>query len=509
MTSWLEIHCATGNCGSSFFIVVPSRFSTFAPGTYDGSVTITSGNASHILPVAFTIGETVAQTTSPGQTAAIPPTQTTSAAITIDSTITYQTIAGFGTSERLFDDPHLTETFNPATGRSAVTMSRAQQDEILDKLYVDLGLTRVRPINSDKIEAVNDNSDPNVTDLTKFDFSWKRLNDHCDYIKRAQARGVTTAFLSPPGRESWMGTQTAADVAEYAEWLLAQVNRCDALGVRLPFISISNEPSYVRNSMSAAFVRDVIKELGPRLRAAGYSTMFVVPDDIRSSNAAQVTSVILADPVARSYVGALATHLYDEPLSNIGQMRALSAQYGIPLWMTEFSVSALPTASLAGDALGWASLMQELIGTYDVSAIDYMWGFFGQYDPAQLISIKHQGNAYTGYEMRKEYYVTGQFSRFIKPGALRLGVTSNDTSLKITAFKNGTELIIVIVNSGAVSKSAAIQLAGSMIPAAMQPTFTALRGLQNWQTLPAIGVTDQTFNATLPGTSITTFISRQ
>lgn len=117
---------------------------------------------------------------------------------------------------------------NPLTGRASVTLSPAQENEILDQLYVNLKLTRVRPAQPDTsagapppgplpIEAQNDNADPNVIDLSKFDFSWKRLDSHMDYISRARQRGVNTYFLSPVFRESWMGTATAKAAAEYAE----------------------------------------------------------------------------------------------------------------------------------------------------------------------------------------------------------------------------------------------------------------------------------------------------
>lgn len=76
-------------------------------------------------------------------------------------------------------------------------LTGAQQDEVLDRLYVDLGLTRVRPASPDTapgfgIEPVNDNADPNVTDLAQFNFGWKNLDDHCPYIDRARARGAST-----------------------------------------------------------------------------------------------------------------------------------------------------------------------------------------------------------------------------------------------------------------------------------------------------------------------------
>jgi len=103
---------------------------------------------------------------------------------------------GFGTTERLFDDPHLTETFDQTTQRAAAIPPVGDQEKILDALYVTIGLTRVR-FHPDLFEPVNDNADPNVADLSKFDFSWRKSDGHIAHIKRLVPRGVTTYFASP------------------------------------------------------------------------------------------------------------------------------------------------------------------------------------------------------------------------------------------------------------------------------------------------------------------------
>lgn len=69
--------------------------------------------------------------------------------VAIDGTVRYQTMDGFRTSSRVFDDPHVFDNFNPATGRAATVMTTIRQDEILDRLYSDLKLTRVRPASPD------------------------------------------------------------------------------------------------------------------------------------------------------------------------------------------------------------------------------------------------------------------------------------------------------------------------------------------------------------------------
>lgn len=434
--------------------------------------------------------------------------------VTVNYNSVFQTIDGFGSSERLFDDPHVFNNFNSATGRAATTMTLAQQDAVLTKLYTDLGLTRVRPVSPETtattgIEPVNDNSDPTITDISKFNFAWKNLDAHCDYILKTQQKGVTTFFLSPLNREIWMGVTTANDAAEYSEWLLAQVQRCSQLGVVFPYVSVANEPSYTRNTMSGDFIRLVINDLGPRLRAEGFSTMFVLPDDIRSSNTLAVAQTVLSDPTARQYVGALATHLYDECTSQVSALRDLSVQYGLKLWMTEFSESALGTACYGSGAMNWGMLMNELITKDDVSAIDYMWGYFGQWTNSgdKLITLnKDKNNNYTGYTLNKEYFVTGQYSKFVKPGAQRLAATPTLSGGFATAvFKQGTQVIIVAHNNDPTATSVTFNGLGSVT--ALQPTRTSRR--ENWVSLSSQVVSGGSFTTTLPAGSVTTFVGTQ
>lgn len=331
--------------------------------------------------------------------------------VTIDARTAHQRMDGFGTSERVFDDPHVFDNFNPGTARAATVLTVPQQDEVLDRLYLDVRLTRVRPASPETIpgagiEPQNDNGDPNTLDTNKFDFAWKNLDAHADYILRARQRGVATWFLSPLNREAWMGTTTVSDAAEYAEWLLAQALRYRTQGPPLPYLSVANEPSYTRNFTSGEFIRDVIKILGPKLRAADLDTLFVIPDDVRASDAAAITQTVLADPQARAYVGALATHLYDELVTNLAEMRLLSEKHGLPLWMTEFSLTLAGLAGVGNGAFDCAGLIHELLATYNVSAVDYQWGYFGQWENrSQLLILNYDRGGteiYTGYTLPKE-----------------------------------------------------------------------------------------------------------
>ena len=424
----------------------------------------------------------------------------------------FQTVDGFGTSARVFEDPHVFDVQGPPP-----PVGVEQRAAVLGALYGELGLTRVRPVQPDTgagpppvgIEVANDNGDPFVMDASRFDFSGRRLDGHAAHVAAARGRGAGVAWMSPLNREAWMGTSTPADVAEYAEWLLAQVRRFKERGAALDHVSVVNEPSYSRNTMSGEFMRDVIKALGPRLAAEGLLVPFVIPDDVRASDGAQKAATILADPQARQYVGALATHLYDEPVSEVAAMRSLARTYDLPLWMSEFSVGAMSSLgapwSSKATPLGWAELMHELLTGYDVSAIDYLWGFAGGGGgEGTLIRLDHTETTYTGFTRLKVFYYFGQYSRFVRPGAQRVSVSSGDARVKVSAFYRGDERVLVAINPTTSAVSTA--LSAPDLEGVGELAQTRTSASENWARPPAVAVAGSSVTVTLPPGSVTTLV---
>lgn len=442
--------------------------------------------------------------------------------ISIDSTVRYQTINGFGTSTRVFDDPHVFENSDPETGRAATVLSREQQDEILDRLYVDLGLTRLRPIYGvGGFELANDNDDPDVTDLAQFNFLWKRNDAQVELAKRARARGVKTIYPTALGFEKWI--RRAPDPsAEAAEWILTRIRRWRELGVELPYYSVVNEPGLTGRRRgeiwSGVFIRDVIRVLGPKLRAEGFETLFVVPDDWGPEQAYERSKVILADEEARKYVGALAYHLYRGSRTDLENMKRLGLKYNKQIWMTEYSLFDSHYwkefyNKNRTDFLDWAVLINDVFVNYNVSAVDYMFGFMGQWGEktfpgAQFIVLKNDGQVYRGFQITKQYYVMGQFSRFIKPGAQRVKAETDRGSIRVSAFQNGTNLTLVVINMELVPRQVRFAFETGSLPA---PTrFRAIRttNRENWQELGEIPLSGDDSKVTLPPRSVTTFVGR-
>ena len=419
------------------------------------------------------------------------------ATISIDPDVTYQTMMGFGTSERVWDDPHVVDAFDPATQRG-LQITRDEEDELLDRLYLDLGLTRVRAIIEQGIEVENDNADPYATELSGFNFAWKRVDAHVDYAKRATARGLTTPWFSPLMLEPWMPRDLPA---EAAEWLLAIMIRWREFGVEVPYIAVINEPGYERSGLwSGEQLRDVIKNLGPRMRVEGFTTQIVITDDLNPTEAYERSVVILADEDARQYVGALAYHLYGGAVEDRQRIAELGARYNLPIWMTEYAEPA--------NALAWAGIVHELITVDNVSAVDAQWGFFGEWDrlEAHLITLFSDGTRYLGYELTKMYYVTGQFSRFVRPGAKRVLVNDGGWGVKVSAYRDGDQIILVAINETQQDTAVTVRLSGDRSLGDLSATRTS--DTENWVELPVSPTHDGMVPISLPPRSVTTLRAR-
>jgi O-glycosyl hydrolase len=430
--------------------------------------------------------------TCPVSPVALPATDVT---VTLDPTQRFQTIQGFGTTQRLFDDPHTTETFDAVTRRASATPPAGDQAKILDALYVDLGLTRVR-FHPEGLETVNDNADPLSTDLSKFDFSWKASDGHIDAVKTLMSRGVTTYYASPLSLPSFMNE---SNPDEYVEWAMVLLRHWREQGLEMPYFSLLNEPGYYQGvkTWSGAWLRDVARLLGARLRAEGFATKLVLPDDVSPVDAYPRLQAILADPEARQYVGAVAYHLYGRGSED--RVAQLAKQYGIPVWMTEFSTP--------DDWRAWAGIMHELLATDDVSAIDYMWGFFGDWDHSQLVRLKVAGGSYAGFDITRHYYVMGQYSRFVRPGAVRIAATSSDTAVKVVAFLAGTTPVVVVTNTGTADHMVRFELgAAATCGTRLQAVRTS--DTESWSTLPDITLDQPRFATLVPAGSVTTFVGK-
>jgi glucuronoarabinoxylan endo-1,4-beta-xylanase len=408
----------------------------------------------------------------------------TAATVSVRLGAKQQAIQGFGTSQRPWPEPHLSNA--PTT-----TIPAAAQAQILDALYRKLGLTRVR----DSL-----NSGIATSAAGPYNFTATFVDAQAAYIKQARRYGLTTWFPAPVYFEDWM---RANDVTSYVSYAMNVLSRFRQDGVEPPYYSLINEPQ-ISHNFPPQWMHDAVLELGPRLRAAGFKTKLVIPDDENPDDAYRRAVAVLQDPRARQYVGALAYHIYHR-FGDIGRMRQLAAQYDLPLWMTEYSNTSYRDW---GSAFPWAEQMHALLTTGRVSAIDYLWGFFGSWVSTDtMISIQFDGGQFVSWSPTPIYWMTGQYSRFVRPGYVRVATSSSSSGVLASAYTGPGRAVVVATNRGSGSQTVRFRISGGRV----RPTALAVQSsaTEQWKTLAPVRLRGGSFTATLPPQSITTFVVRR
>jgi glucuronoarabinoxylan endo-1,4-beta-xylanase len=101
-------------------------------------------------------------------------------------------------------------------------------------------------------------------------------------------------------------------------------------------------------------------------------------------------------------------------------------------------------------------------------------------------------------------YAMGQFSKFIRPGYVRVTATNNpDASVFVSAYKGNGHYVIVALNLGGSSISQPFVIQNQSITS-MTPYRTS--ATENLAQLGAVSVAGNSFTYKLPANSITTFV---
>ena len=403
--------------------------------------------------------------------------------ISVDIRSTRQVIQGFGTSNRVWSDPHLAKT-------AKVSVPAQAQAQILTSLYGRLGLTRVRNVLDNGLQASRG---------APMGFAGKRADDHIAFVKQAKRFGLRTFFPGPVYLEDWM---KADEPGAYVEWAMTMLRRWRARGLEPALYAPLNEPVITRD-FPPEWMRAVVVQLGRQLRAEGFKTKLVIPDDENPTDAYRRAVAVLADPTARQYVAALAYHVYRWDRTDMVRMRQLATKHKLPVWMTEYSTG---TYKDWRSSFEWAERMHTLLTDGGVNAIDYMWGYFGSWVRSDtMISIDFEDGTYKGHSPTSLYWLTGHYSRYVRPGYARVAATPASGSVLVSAYKGPKRVIVVASNPLDRTESVRISIKGGSVGnsiAAVRSSET-----EQWRNLSPVRPVGGAFSATLPPKSIVTFVA--
>jgi glucosylceramidase len=257
--------------------------------------------------------------------------------------------------------------------------------------------------------------------------------------------------------------------AAYAQYLVKYIEDMRAEGIPIAAITVENEPLNPKNTPSMvvfAQQEDVFvgKYLGPAFAAAGIKTEIQLYD--HNPDVPSYPLSILADPVASKYTVGTAFHLYG------GDSRVLTDvhnQYpNKNLYLTEQSVTERPGSAkidiaepvsqvLIGATRNWSRnvLLWNLVADPHAGPHTNNGGCTGCFGAITLDGDKATLNV--------AYYAVAHFSRFVRPGSLRIG--SNELEqLSTAAFLTPEgKIVLVAANTGNFPKTFAILYHGKSV----------------------------------------------
>jgi glucuronoarabinoxylan endo-1,4-beta-xylanase len=316
-------------------------------------------------------------------------------------------------------------------------------------------------------------------------------NDELQNARKAVARGalvIATPWTPPASMKTNNnpvgGKLRTQDFGNYASYLQGFANFMAANGAGLFAISIQNEPDIQVTYESCDWTAADMLTFA-RNNAGAISTRVIMAESFNFKKS--YTDPILNDVQARGNVEIVGGHIYGAGLADYPLARSL----GKEVWMTEHLNTDTSTAGVIQTAKEMVDCLA--IGNYNAYLWWYVKRFYGPIDD--------NGNR------TKRGCVMAQFARWIRPGHVRVGATYNPSpNVYVSAFKSGSAVRIVAVNTGTSAVSQQFSLTGGTVPATFQRYRTS--GSEGLATLGTIGTAGGSFTASLPGQSITTFVSQ-
>lgn len=330
------------------------------------------------------------------------------------------------------------------------------------------------------------------------------LNGELETAKLAVARGaiVFSSPWSPPASYKSNGSfkngghLLSTHYSDWAKEIAAYVPMMANQGVPIYAVSVQNEPNIATDYGSCLYtareIHDFIPYLYAALNSAGVgSTKIMIAE--QSSWAFDLTSDAMADAKMAPEIGIIAAHGY------AGRIEGHSTG-GARLWQTEASSQSSIYDGSISDGIGWAVKIHEYLANANVNA--WIWWFLTDM-PQQGEGTDNAALTDINGNIPKRAYVSGQWSRFVRPGWFRIG-TSYFGPLRITAFKapDGHSFAIVAVNSSARAEHQTFSLEG-FSASEVTPWITSADLSLAAQAPISVGGTS--FGYTLPALSVTTF----
>lgn len=332
--------------------------------------------------------------------------------LSIDPAITYQTIAGFGGANQMWG----TQFPNASDMKSAFGMEAT-----------DLGLSifRIRiPSNPEE---------------------WSLIVDVAKEARKYGAKILACPWSPPPSLKSngsdIGGHLLEENYGEFVDHINSFIDFMSSNGVEIYAISIQNEPdievSYESCDWTAPEIRDFLKDYGRLVEGTKVSA----PESFNFNPA--FTNTILNDDDATANLDIVAGHIYGGGLGSF----PLAEQKGKEIWMTEYlmNLNATDQWEQQAESVIWDESLEMIVTIHESMMYNwnaYIWWYLKRY--YSFIGDGTQGT--TSGEVLKRGFAFSHFSKFVRPGYVRIEVELAKPDVMVTAYKGDGKTVVVLVN---------------------------------------------------------------
>ncbi len=220
--------------------------------------------------------------------------------------------------------------------------------------------------------------------------------------------------------------------AAYAQHLNDFVNFMKSNGVNLYAISMQNEPDYA-HEWTWWTPQEILRFM--RENAGSINARVIAPESFQYLK--NISDPILNDPQALRNMDILGAHLYGTQVSQFPYPLFKQKGGGKELWMTEvyYPNSDNNSADRWPEALGVSEHIHHSMVEGDFQA--YVWWYIRRsYGP-----MKEDGM------ISKRGYNMAHFSKFVRPGYVRIDATKNpEPNVYVSAYKGDNKVVIVAIN---------------------------------------------------------------
>ncbi|MFK4102086.1 glycoside hydrolase [Streptomyces sp. NPDC019531] len=354
------------------------------------------------------------------------------------------------------------------------------------------------------------------------------VKDLIAFVNSAPAQWKTNA-------KSCGGYLRTENEQDYAKYVADVTAHFAGQGVKFDYISPFNEPTNSFDSCGQEGMLvpvdqrdDIVRALGAEQQARGQKTGIIA--DESSSTVSFNTEVPqwISQPDTAQYVDKLAHHTYNNPGDDQrAKIYETSKSVGKQSWSTEICCFGKggtgwaqeydPTidgglnlsriiykdfATAHDSAFQWWVALSEMIGSDPLAKNDEGWndGLI-YYDP----NYATNGNQTLYYT--KRYYALGQYSKFVRPGAVAHNVTGVPDGVEVSTYDDHGKWVVVVNNHNTTDTALNLRFNSKSPVRASKAVRTS--ATESWANVTKPTVKGGSATATLPARSITTYVLDQ